>query len=290
MRIMGIIQLAILLPALLVFSPDADAQELFGKAKNNFRNFAAKKTLVVVNQADFTDLSIADAVKSGWRISLYELCSQEKFHNLKTDTNYFFLLRVDGKFKAEKEASLEYLTLVKGGPSAKKGIEKMQEIVSMPLQAVGDESGKAFIFMPALINIMQEHIMNVSEDILKAYVGNSFYTSRIDKIGNKSLLFDKSDIGYTYTDEEISELFGDKFTAGGFSDISKALKESAANTVVSFTVSPAENKSKGYSYQLLIDSENLELLFYRKHKISPKLPAGFTQEDLRRISVPYRTK
>ncbi|MDX9781866.1 MAG: hypothetical protein RBT35_02670 [Bacteroidales bacterium] len=290
MRIMGIIQLALLLPALLFFSPDADAQELFGKAKNNYRNFAAKKTLVVVNQTDFTDLSLADAVKSGWRISLYELCTHEKFQKVMTDTNYFFLLRVDGRFKAEREASIEYLTLVKGGESAKKGIEKMQEIVSMPLQPVGDESGKAFVFMPALINIMQEHIMNVSEDILKAYVGNSFYTNRVDKIGDKFLLFDKSDIGYEYSEEEMTELFGDKFSAGSFSDVSKAIIESSQNTVVSYKVSPANKKGKGFSYQLLIDTENHELVFYRRHKISSKLPSGFTQEDLKRISAPYRLK
>ena len=172
MRIIRILQLTLILPILFSFASRANGQEIFGKAKYNYRSFADKKTLVVVNQQDFTDLSLADAVKSGWKLSLYELCNQERFSKLMTDTNYFFLLRVEGKMKQEGEASLEYLTLVKGGPSAKKGIDKMYEIVSMPLQPINDESGKAFVFMPVLINIMQDHIINVGESILRAYVGN----------------------------------------------------------------------------------------------------------------------
>ena len=207
-----------------------------------------------------------------------------------TDTNYFFLLRVEGKMKREGEASLEYLTLVKGGPSAKKGIDKMYEIVSMPLQPINDESGKAFVFMPVLINIMQDHIINVGESILRAYVGNSFYSNRIDNIGDRVLLIDKGDIGWNYSDQEIKELFGDNIVIGDASQIAGAVKDAEEKRVVSYTVSPAGGNNRGYSYKMLIDTETHELLFFRRHRITQKSPAGFTQEDLKRISNPYRTK
>lgn len=289
MRIIRIIQLVILLPCLFFTTLEAHSQEIFGKAKNNYRNFAEKKTMVVVNQADFTDLSLADAVKSGWRISLYELCSQEEFQKIKTDTNYYFLLRVEGQFRREGEASLEYLTLVKGGPAANKGIEKMYEIVSMPLQPVGDESGKAFILMPAIINIMQDHIVNVGENILRAYVGNSFYSNRIDNIGKRRILMEREDIGWSYTNDELNDMLGDRLIIVDGADIDNAIKNAEENTIIGFTVSPIDSR-KGYSYKLLIDANTYELLFFRRHKISKKIPAGFTQEDLRRISVPCRIK
>lgn len=290
MRIIRILQLTLLLPVLFSFVSKANGQEIFGKAKYNYRSFADKKTMVVVNQHDFTDLSLADAVKSGWKLSLYELCSQERFSKIMTDTNYFFLLRVEGKMRREGEASLEYLTLVKGGPSAKKGIDKMYEIVSMPLQPVGDESGKAFVFMPVLINIMQDHIINVGESILRAYVGNSFYSNRIDNIGDRVLLIDREDIGWSYTDEELEELFGDNLILGDAAQIAGAVKNAEEKRVVSYTVSPAGGNNRGYSYKMLIDTETHELLFFRRHRITQKSPAGFTQEDLKRISNPYRTK
>ncbi|MEZ7954091.1 MAG: hypothetical protein QMB82_02870 [Bacteroidales bacterium] len=290
MRIIRILQLTLLLPVLFSFVSKANGQEIFGKAKYNYRSFADKKTMVVVNQQDFTDLSLADAVKSGWKLSLYELCNQERFSKLMTDTNYFFLLRVEGKMKREGEASLEYLTLVKGGPSAKKGIDKMYEIVSMPLQPIDDESGKAFVFMPVLINIMQDHIINVGESILRAYVGNSFYSNRIDNIGDRVLLIDKGDIGWNYSDQEMKDLFGDNIVIGDASQIARAVKDAEEKRVVSYTVSPAGAKSRGFSYKMLIDVETHELLFFRRHRISQKSPAGFTEEDLKRISNPYRTK
>src|SRR5574344_1776192 len=232
MRIIRILQLTLLLPVLFSFVSKANGQEIFGKAKYNYRSFADKKTMVVVNQHDLTDLSLADAVKSGWKLSLYELCNQERFSKLMTDTNYFFLLRVEGKMKREGEASLEYLTLVKGGPSAKKGIDKMYEIVSMPLQPINDESGKAFVFMPVLINIMQDHIINVGESILRAYVGNSFYSNRIDNIGDRVLLIDREDIGWSYTDEELEELFGDNLILGDAAQIAGAVKDAEEKRVV----------------------------------------------------------
>ena len=94
MRIIRILQLTLILPILFSFASRANGQEIFGKAKYNYRSFADKKTLVVVNQQDFTDLSLADAVKSGWKLSLYELCNQERFSKLMTDTNLFFRMRV----------------------------------------------------------------------------------------------------------------------------------------------------------------------------------------------------
>ncbi|MDD2490623.1 MAG: hypothetical protein PHV12_00295 [Bacteroidales bacterium] len=290
MRIIGIIQLTLLLPLLLLFSPEVSAQEIFGKAKYNYRSFAEKRLMVVVNQADFTDLSIADAVKSNWKISLYELCSLDKFQDIKADTNYFFMIRVDGQLRREKEANLEFLTIVKGGASAKKGIGSMDEIVSMPLQPINDESGKAFIFMPALISIMQEHILNVGDDILKAYVGNSFYSNRVDGIGKKELIFDESDIGFSFNEEELKDLFVGRILIGNSRDIAEAMIEAKENCVVSFTVSPLGGSIRGFSYKLLIDAHSHELLFYRRHKISKKYLPGFTQEDMRRISVPFRIK
>ena len=287
---MGIIQLMLFLATFSLKPSQATGQELFGKAKNNYRNFSEKRTMVVVNETDFTDLSIADAVKSGWRISLYELCSVEKFNKIMTDTNYYFLLRVEGKFRKEREANLEFLTLVKGSPEAHNGIEKMDEIVSMPLQPVGDESGKAFILMPALINIMQEHILNVSDDILKAYVGNSFYSNRVDGIGDKVLMIERGDIGSNISDQEIVNLFGENIVLSDPDEIANALSNAKEGAVAGFTVSPSGNGSRGYSYKMLIDTRTHELIFYRRHRISSRNPAGFTLEDLRRISTPYRIK
>jgi hypothetical protein len=281
-------QLLALFCSLFIFSNQLDAQEIFGKAKNNYRNFSNKKTMVVSNASDFTDLALMDAVKSGWKISEFEFCSTQQFEKMRRDTMFYFLLRVEGKFRKEGEASIEYLTLVKGGPASDKGISKMQEIVSLPLQAVGDETGKVFVFFPAFIDIIQEHILNVSEDILKAYVGNSFYSNRIEEYGSSVIIFDQAEIGYPVTEEDIEELFAGKAILADAAAAEEAMQKAAPQTIVSLAISPSEPKNGSYSYKMLIDAQTNKMVFFRRHKISPRLPAGFTREDIKRISIPFQ--
>ena len=231
-------QLFALLFSFFIITNPSYGQEIFGKAKNNFRNFANKTTMVVANSSDFTDLSIIDAVKTGWKISPFEICTLSDFEKLKTDTSLYFLMRVDGKFKSEGEAKIEYITLVKGGPASKRGISKMYEIATLPLQAIGDESGEAFFFIPAYIDIIQSHIINVGSEILKAYVGNSFYSDRIDNAGDKKIIFNSADLGFELDAKEADTLFGKKVIIGDESNVERAILESEAETVVGFTISP----------------------------------------------------
>ena len=44
----------------------------------------------------------------------YAIVDMEEFEKIKTDTNYFFLMKVDGQFCKEKEPAMEFLALVKG--------------------------------------------------------------------------------------------------------------------------------------------------------------------------------
>ncbi|EKD31229.1 MAG: hypothetical protein ACD_77C00358G0002 [uncultured bacterium] len=281
-------QLFSLFISFFVLTNIVSGQEIFGKAKNNFRNFSSKTTMVVLNTSDFTDLSIMDAVKTGWKISPYEFCTYSDFEKMKGDTSLYFLLRVEGKFKKEGEAKIEYLTLVKGGPKSSKGISKMFEIITLPLQAVDDESGKAFIFIASYIDIIQNHILNVSSEILKAYVGNSFYNDRIDNAGDKKIIFDKEEVAVDISPEELSKLFNNKAVVGDETAVEKAVMEGTPETVVGFVVSPVGDAAGSYSYKLIIDAQSHELLFFRRHRISSKRPKGFLMEDIKRISIPFR--
>lgn len=281
-------QLFSLFISFFVLTNIVSGQEIFGKAKNNYRNFSGKTTMVVLNTTDFTDLSIMDAVKTGWKISPYEFCTYSDFEKMKGDTSLYFLLRVEGKFRKEGEAKIEYLTLVKGGPQSSKGISKMFEIMTLPLQAVDDESGKAFIFIASYIDIIQNHILNVSAEILKAYVRNSFYNDRIDNAVDKKIIFDKEELAVNISPEELSKLFNNKAVAGDGSIVEKAVLEGTPGTLVGLTVSPVGDAIGSFSYKLIIDVQSHELLFFRRHRISSKLPKGFLMEDIKRISIPFR--
>ena len=68
------------------------------------------------------------------------------------------------------------------------------------------------------------------------------------------------------------------------------LKTTAANTVISYVAAPASGKDGFYCYKMLIDTETYRLCFFRKHRISPKYGAGFTDYDLRSIAMTRKEK
>ena len=106
---------------------------------------------------DFYDLALRDEIAAGWTLSPYEFCTLEEFNSLKYNDEYYFLITADGKFKKENEPGLTFLTLIKGGKGASEGINKMLEVVSLPIASAENPSGREFVFMPAII-ILQKTI------------------------------------------------------------------------------------------------------------------------------------
>lgn len=264
------------------------AQKLIKETKSNFNNFGAKVTKVVIPSNSLTDLSLRDAVKKGWKISPYEFCSAQEYEKIKEDTSFFFLLRTDGIFGNEYEPRLEYLTLIKGGPEFRRGLFTSAEIISLPFQARDDESGQILPFIPAYLDIMQNYIYKVQKDVLLAFAGSSSYSENLEGIKGRSILFNKNDIGFPTKEDEIKWIFRSRADTVDTGEIEKALYESTPNLVVSLVVAPTGGPRGGYCYKLLIGTENHELFFFRRHKISSRLPAGFSREDIRKISIPYQ--
>ena len=264
------------------------AQKVIKDAKNNFINFGTKVTKVVLPGTGLVDLSIVDAVRKGWKISPYEFCSPQEYEKMKEDTSFYFLLRTDGIFGNEYEPRLEFLSLIKGGPEFRKGLFTSAEIMSLPLQARDDPSGRILPFIPAYIDIIQNYIYKVQKGILLAFTGEYSYGENISLIKGKTILFNRSDIGYPTQQDEMKWTFRGRAESVGEMEIEKALSDFTPDLVVSLVISPEGNTKGGYCYKLLIGTETHELFFFRRHKISSRLPAGFTREDIKNISLPYQ--
>ncbi|MFA6334233.1 MAG: hypothetical protein WCX48_01590 [Bacteroidales bacterium] len=264
------------------------AQKVIKETKNNFNNFGTKITKVVIPSTGLIDLSIRDAVKKGWKISPYEFCSSQEYEKIKEDTSFYFLMRTDGIFGSEHEPRLEYLTLIKGGPEFRKGLFTSAEIISLPFQARGDESGHILPFIPAYLDIMQNYIYKVQKEIMLAFTGASSYGENLAGIKGMSILFNNTDIGFPTRKDELKWTFRGRAESVESEEIEKALYESTPDLVVSLVISTIGNPKGGYCYKLLIGTENHELFFFRKHKISSRLPAGFTKEEIKKISLPYQ--
>ena len=277
----------LILFAALMMPYFAGAQAQINTKKVKIGDFTQKTTKVVLTGNAFYDGALQDEVAAKWRVSPYEFCTIEDFDILKGNDSYYFLLTTKGQFKKEKEAGMQFLTLVKGGKEAENGIDNMLEIVSMPFAPTEDPTGRELTFLPAFLDIIQNYALDSMETDINAYTGLANYTLNITKAGKKRIVFLESDVNKS-VDKQMQELY---FDAGitmeeEEEDADRNIMEHIPDVLVSYTVSPATPGKGSFCYKMLIDAGTHQLYYFRKHRISKKCGLGFLPEDIRRIAAP----
>ncbi len=270
---------AIMLPLL------AGAQAQINTKKVKVGDFTEKVTKVVLSGNAFHNQLIKDEVSAGWRISPYEFCTLEEFEAIKGDDQYYFLMFVSSQFKKETEPGIMFLTLVKGGEGAEKGISSMLEVVSVPVASAEDSSGREFVFMPALLDIIQEHTLASMENDVNAYGGLGQSAENINESAGMTIIFSEEDLAPSVTEEIIKAKFDEKILITDSECADQYMVDNAAGTLVSYVVAPTEPVNGSFCYKMLIDSETHKLYYYRKHRISKNNKAGFLPADITKITV-----
>lgn len=276
-------KLTILLLSLLI------TQAVFGQAQINTKkvkiaDFTQKTTKVVLTGNMFYDSALQDEIATRWRISPYEFCSLEEFENLKSDSRYYFLITTKGQFKRENEPGLTFLTLVKGGSAAAGGIDKMLEVVSFPLAAAEDPSGREFIYLSAFMDIIQNYVIDSMDKDFNAYGGLGNYCLDLPKTAGMTIVFSEDDL--SSLDEMTRKLyFNDSMVIEDEDSTDIHITENSENTIVSYTVAPSAPVPGSYCYKMLIDTRNHRLYYFKKHRITSRNGNGFLPDDIRRISA-----
>ena len=266
--------------AFAIMTASAFAQAQIDTKKVKISDFTQKVTKVVLTGSAIYDGVLQDEVAARWRISPYEYCTIDEFNSLKGSDKYYFLITTKGQFKKEAEPSLQFLTLVKGGSNASKGIDEMLEIVSMPISSADDPSGRELVFLPVFLTIIQEYTLDSMDRDYSAYLGLSNYTSNISKASEKNIVFSENDIAPNVEMGDCSS-----FNVTDEDSADEMIMNNAQNTLVSYVVAPAEPVNGSFCYKMLIDAQTYELYYYRKHRISAKSGAGFLPYDIRSINA-----
>ena len=153
-------RILLLVSALLCIQINLGAQAQITTKKVKIEDFSEKVTKIVLSGNIFFDSDIKEAVRENWSISPYEFCSVDDFNRLKTSPDYYFLIKVKGQFRREKEPGIEFLSLVKGGPGAEKGIDGMLELITFPYAAADSPSGRETVFLPLVLDVIQQHVLS----------------------------------------------------------------------------------------------------------------------------------
>lgn len=265
--------------ALAVMPLTVLAQAQIDTKKVKIGDFTQKITKVVLTGGAMFDGVLQEEIAARWRVSPYEFCTLEEFNSLKDNDNYYFLLTTKGQFKRETEPSLQFLTLIKGGKNASKGIDEMLEIVSLPICAADDPSGRELIFLPVFLTIIQEYALDSMDKDYNAYGGLGNYTSNITKSSDMKVVFSEDDINSSVPESEYADFcITDEDTADLY------ITNNTPGFLVSYVVAPAEPVNGSFCYKMLIDAQTYKLYYFRKHRITPKAGAGFMSFDLRSIN------
>ena len=269
----------IILFAIILLPVMAGAQAQITTKKVKIGDFTQKVTKVVLNGNPFYDTSLKEEVAARWRVSPYEFCTLEEFDNLRGNDNYYFLMLIQGQFRKETAPGLQFLSLVKGGDGAGKGIHDMLEVVSLPFASAEYPSGRELIFLPAFLDIIQNHTLEAMENDFNAYGGLSNTTRNLGKSGRMNIVFSEDDLNeMTSEPSDVKIIVMDEDEADGY------MLDNVAGSLVSYVVAPTEPVKGSYCYKMLIDAQTHELYYYRRHKITDKAGSGFLPEDIEKIT------
>jgi hypothetical protein len=274
----------IILFAALIMPLMAGAQAQITTKKVKLEDFTQKITKIVLNGNPFYDTSLKEEIAARWRISPYEFCTLEEFDKLKGNDRYYFLMLIQGQFRKETAPGLQFLSLVKGGQGADKGIDEMLEVVSLPFASAEYPTGRELVFLPALLDIIQNYTLQAMENDFNAYGGLSNTVQKLSKSSGMTIVFSEDDLNSMVSKAVTDQLFDRTMILTDEDDADGYMLDNVSGTLVSYVVVPTEPMKGSYCYKMLIDAQTHELYYYRKHKISAKAGAGFLPEDIEKIT------
>ncbi|MEF9986127.1 MAG: hypothetical protein RSC28_03340 [Bacteroidales bacterium] len=261
--------------------------DLFNK-KESLKDFNYKTLVVVLENNSIVDLALKDAIEKEWQLSKYKFCNLDEFEQLKGDTSYYFLTRVKGIFKKEREPAIEFLSLLKGGPKEVKGVDQMADILSMPLQDIDDTQGAIIPYISAYVKIFQAHVLRIQKKKIAAHLGISWYANRLGEIKGKRVLINENDLSRQVTEAGEMVSLETAVSIVGEDEIYKAIDNKEPKTIVTLVISPTIEQQGSFCYKMLLSTDSNELFYYKKQKISSKTPTGLLKEDIRAIVFPFK--
>ena len=308
----GILKITVLLAAALLTGAAAAGQAKITTMKFRLADFTDKVTKVVLSGNEMMDSALKLDVADHWTASPFEFCTAAEFEKLKKSDKYYFLLTASGKAgKTGKAAAgeataagekddraaagaerggLVFLALVKGGKTDGgnrkgdlQGLEDMMTVVSVPFGAAGG-FGRELVFLPALLDIVQDFTLQAMQSEMSGYSGLGQYNDNYRKDGRiKRICFAQEDFAPSIDAVRMGRLDEDILIVPE-EEADEVFQNGTFNTLVSFVVAPEDPQPGDPCYKMLIDAETHRLYYFKSHVITGDKGRGFLPKDLRTIS------
>lgn len=280
-RIFSILGIVIVLA--LCAPPCASGQAKINTKKVKIADLPTRTTKVVLGQGGIMDSALRDEVSARWRISPYEFCTVEEYNSLKENPDYYFLLIARSDEKEYK--GMLTLTLMKGGRAKAEDPQKRPvDVASLPISSADFPSGREVVFLPALVDIIQDYVTRAMKSDGAGYSGFDIYASQVRRTGIKRIYFSEDDLIPDMDAAFKERYFDEDMLIMSEAEADKAFQDGTYNTLVSFVVAPFDPQNGSWCYKMLIDAGTHELLYFRHHRINARNWAGFLPKDIKKIS------
>jgi galactitol-specific phosphotransferase system IIB component len=138
--------------------------------------------------------------------------------------------------------------------------------------------------------IIQQYAQDSIDHDINAYVGLSNYSKNLAATASMDVVIAEEDLDSKMSQEAKEKYFTNGVKISDQETTDQLLSATAPNTVISYVAAPTNSKEGFYCYKMLIDTQTYRLCFFRKHRISPRYGAGFTDYDLRSIAMTRKEK
>lgn len=262
---------------LCLFSIEAGAQAKILTKKHRISDVTAKTTKVVLSGNEMFDVNYMTEISRRWRISPFEFCTAEEYESLRKSSDFYFLVPVINQRKKETEPGIAMLCFEKGGKEedadpAKEAVE----VVSIPYGPAEESTGREFVFLPAIIDIIQNYTLEAMTRDLVGYGGLASYVGKQHTDWKKEIYIAESDLA-------TSETQGNKINYLEQDEVDAIFENGEPGTLVGYTVSPVNPDNGSVCYKMLFTSDTHELYYFAKHNLKNN-GAGFLKADIKIIS------
>lgn len=246
--------------------------------KARLADFQTKTTKVVLSGDDLLDIALREEVRRRWRISPFEFCDQEDFEALKNEAAYYFL------YLSQDKAGLAYMTLLKGGNDESfRSLDGKLEVVRIPFSPVKITSGREFVYISALLDIVQTFVEESLTNTAQNIFGLSFYNGNLSKAHKKKIYFAREDLDSSVPARDSVNVLAPGLIAVDNFEADSLFDSGSHDALVAFSISPAEPGRRAKCYNFIVAADTHELYYYQARSYTQPGKRGFSRSAIKTI-------
>jgi len=276
-----IVLLLMILPVLSL-----SAQREYLPTEEDLQEFQGTKTYVVLKNNPISDYNfeIRDAMEKYWDLTEYEYLNFDEFQSKLDEPGASFLYTATVMFEKDKSNTrYTFLCLSLGGDEPT--LEKMRDIVNIPLGFYGVEEDHYSYKLGTLVNFIQQHVRMISEDpdLVSQHVFNEYNDNMAD-ISNKTLYLVEEELEKDIrTEARIRDVYPYDFKLVTRDEIKQAIMNKDENVVFLHKVGPEGKKLNARVYKILIGAGDSKFYYFDYHKVKGRTPDAFLEWDLKKL-------